>query len=452
MSGTDLGLGRGSARIALALLLVCFAPATSRAIDISAETLYRDGLSAKAAGDLATAARDFEAALKIEPNNVDTLLQLGLVYGFERRFAEARRVLERAASLAPADFDVRLGLARIKSYAGDFAGAEADMKTALAQQPDNVEALALAGRIAFYRQELTTAKQRFEAALARAPDDPDALMGLGDVLAAEGDEAGAHELYLRAERQAPGSKELAERLARPVHKTHRWRLDMTVSYSHLSRQPQKDWKETFDQLSYRLSDATTVHGRLEESERFGRYDTYLEGGVDHRFLDWLSGYLYVGGAPVDHFRERITGITGGTVRLTRGGETVGATVVTLDTKFSAYRPSDVETVKPGLQQYFLSGRLWTTTQSITTRDENGRFLQGWLGRVNVMATKRLEVYIGLAEAPETSDNVTAETRSQFAGAILDLTEDLAVRLDYLREDRQRSYLRQAATLGLSIKF
>ncbi|HVA13030.1 MAG TPA: YaiO family outer membrane beta-barrel protein [Stellaceae bacterium] len=437
--------------LAFSLILISGLFVKARA-EVSAETLYRDGVAAKTAGDFATAERDLEAARRTEPENADVLLQLGLVLGFTHHYGEARTVLEQGLRIAPSYVDLRLGLARVKSFSGDFGSAEADVDRVLAQQPDNEQALALAGRIAFYRKDLALARQRFAAALAKAPNDPDVLMGLGDVRSAEGDDAGARALYRRALAQAPNSEELAERLARPPHTLYRWQLDASFAYTALSREPQKDWKESFDQLNYHLSAATTLHGRIEESERFGQYDTYLEAGIDQRFGDGATGYVYAGGTPVAHFRERVTGMTGGTLRLTRGGDAVGTTLATIDGKFSSYSSGDVETVKPGLQQFLFSNRLWATAQAIVTRDENGHFLQGWLAKLDGTATDRLHLYVGVSSAPETSDDVTAETRSAFGGAIYDLTDALALRIDYVHEDRRHSYIRNAAVLGISVKF
>ncbi len=443
--------------ITLAVLPIVLAgftgiPATPGHAEMSAATLYRDGVAARKAGDFRTAERDLQAALRLEPRNADVLLELGLVYVATRRYDEARTELHRALQIAPNYVDVRLSLARLDAYTGDYAAAQTIVDQVLVQYPSDEEALVLAGRIAYYRNDLAAAQQRFEAALAQAPNDADALMGLGDVRAAAGDDVGARSLYERALALAPHSDELRQRVTRPVRQRYRWRFDSAFAYSLLSRQPQKDWKELFNQLSYQLSDATTIHGRVDESERFSQYDTYIEAGVDRRFSDSVGAYFYAGGTPVAHFRERITGMGGGTLRLARGGSAVGATVATLDGKVADYVSGDVETIKPGIQQYFLGGILWVAGQSITTRDENGRFLQGWLAKVGGDLTDRLRLYVGVASAPETSENVTAETRSAFGGAIYDLTDRIALRLDYAHDDRRRSYIRNAFALGISVRF
>ena len=438
--------------LALAGLLLLTAAQSAAAAELSAETLYRDGIAAKAAGDLAAAERDFERALALQPRDVDIMVQLGLVYGAEGRYAEARALLARAGQLAPRDLDVQTALAHVESYAGNYAAAQAAVDAVLAQQPQNVEALTLAGRLAYYRKDYDSARRRFEAALAVGPNDPDALVGLGDALRASGDEDAAEAAYRKAAAAAPGSREIAERLARKPPAPRHWRLDTAFSYSRLSRVPSPDWKETFDQLGYAFDSGDFVHGRVEASERFGKYDAYLEGGLDHRFDERLSGYAYVGGTPAAHFREHVAGLGGGAYKALDGDDIVNATVLTFDGKVADYSTGDVETIRPGIQQYFLKGRFWGTAQSITIRDENGHMQQGWLLRGDVIPVEGLGVFVGLAEAPETSDNVTARTRSQFAGAAVELTDDLVLRLDYLREDRAHSYLRQAVTLGLTAKF
>ncbi len=438
--------------VALASFLLMIGILRTAAAELSVETLYRNGIAAKAAGDLDAAARDFERALALQPDDVDVMVQLGLVYGAEQRYGEARTLLERAERLAPGDLDVPVARAHVEAYAGNFAAAEAAVEAVLAQQPQNVDALTLAGRLAYYRKDYQAARRRFETALATAPDDPDALLGLGDTFRAEGDEGAAEAVYRKAAAAAPGSREIAERLAHRPPVPKRWRLDSAFSYSRLSRVPTPDWKETFDQLGYVFDNGDIVHGRVEASERFGRYDAYLEGGLDHRFDDRLSGYAYVGGTPAAHFREHIAGLGGGGYKALDGGDLLNATVLTFDGKVADYSMGDVETVRPGIQQYFFKGRFWATAQSITTRDENGHLQQGWLLRGDVIPVERLVVFVGLAEAPETSDNVTARTRAQFAGGAIEITDDLVLRLDYLREDRARSYLRQAVTLGVTVRF
>ena len=434
------------------LAFVSVYPAPTPAANGAFERLYREALEARAAGDFKTAIARLEEVVALQPDDVDALLLLGTLYGFERRFEEALAALERGLSLAPDYTDIRLAMARIKAWQGEFDSASQIVEAVLAEQPDNLEALIQRARLAYYQDQLGRAEAAFGEVLKRQPENSEALVGLGDAKWAQGEYAEARAYYRRAAAAQPDAPEAAERLRRKPPRDFAWRLDTTGSYSAFSRQPRKPWRELFQQVSYRASLATTVHGRVELSKRFDQFDAYLQGGVNHRLSKWLSGYAYAGGTPSPDFRERWAVMGGGTVRLWPGKEIVGATVVTLDAKEANYLSGDVTTVKPGVQQYFLAGRLWLTGQWINTIDESDNHLQGWLGRIDAQVIDRVRVFGGLAEAPETSENVTLGTSSIFGGLVVDLSQLVSVRLDYAREDRERSFVRETVTLSVSLRF
>lgn len=436
----------------MVLAVVCACATPSPAAGDTFEELYREALEARAAGDFKTAILRLEKAVALQPENVDALLLLGALYGFERRLEEALATLERGLSLAPDYIDLRLAMARIKTWQGKFEAGSALVEAILAEAPQHMEALNLRGRLAYYQGDLDQAESTFRDVLRQQSDNVQALLGLGDVKAAQGEHAEARDYYRQAAAIDPHSAEIAERLKREPPPVLPWRLDTAASYSTFSREPRKPWRELFQQVSYRASLATTVHGRVELSKRFDQFDSYLQGGVDHRLSKWMSGYVYAGGTPSPDFRERWAVMGGGTVRLWPGKEIVGATVATLDAKEANYLSGDVTTVKPGAQQYFLAGRLWLTGQWINTIDESGNHLQGWLGRIDAQVIDRVHVFGGLAEAPETSENVTLGTSSIFGGLIVDLSQLVSARLDYAREDRERSFVRETLTLSVSLRF
>jgi YaiO family outer membrane protein len=363
------------------------------------------------------------------------------------------KVLDRAHRLAPKDGDIVLALARIKAYRHDFAGADRDVASVLATQPKNADALALAGRLAYYQGALPRAAQQFRAALAENPDDPESLLGLGDVEAAQGDTAGAHELYERAHAVAPDSPDVAERLARKAAPSApRFQLDSLLSWSQFARRPVEPWYESFNQLTYHVAPGTDVHGRADVSQRFRTVDAYYEAGVDHRFGETLTGYLYGGGTPNAHFRERWTVLTGGTLRVRKGDDAIGGTLLTLDVKDALYSTGFVRMASPGLQQYFLSGQVWLTGKMINSWVAGGHYLGGYFTRADWMVTDAVTVYGGYARAPDTENNVTAETRSAFTGIAWDVSPSVTLHLDYSHDDRQNGYIRHAVTFGAGVKF
>ncbi len=105
-----------------------------------------------------------------------------------------------------------------------------------------------------------------------------------------------------------------------------------------------------------------------------------------------------------------------------------------------------------MQQYFFDGRFWLTAKRIFSDDERGKDLKGWSLRADMRPFERLGLYAGYADAPESSEGRTQEARSRFGGIIFDLTEDLSLRLDYLREDRLNSYVREQVGLGFGLRF
>jgi YaiO family outer membrane protein len=435
------------------LALALAASGAAHAADAGARRLYDEALVLRQQGDFVGAIAKLEAASRRAPDDVEILLLLGTIYGFVERFDDAERVLDHARALAPGDDDVLLAAARIKGYRKDFAGAERDVATVLAREPGNLEALALAGRLAYYQGALDAAEAKFRAVLAGDPDDLEGLLGLGDVLAARGDQAGARQLYDHAHALHPDSQDVLARLARGNEQPLRWRLDTLLSVSEFARRPVEPWYESLNQLTYSLDPATDVHGRVDVSLRFGNFDTYYEAGVDHRFNPDLAGYLYAGATPHATFRERWTVLSGGSLRVAKGGDIVGGTVLLLDLKDSLYRTGFVYSASPGVQQYFLRGRLWLTAKDINTFAAPGmQYLPGYLLRLDAQVTDSLLVYAGWADAPETDLNVTAEVRTIFTGLAWAQSPRLTWHLDYVHDDRQDSYIRHAVIFGPSLKF
>jgi YaiO family outer membrane protein len=441
---------------ALALFLAIAAAGTTLAADAESRRLYDEALVLRHQGDFAGAIAKLETASRRAPDDVEVLLLLGTLYGFAERFDDAERVLGHARALAPGDNDVLLAVARIESYRKNFKGAERDVATVLEREPGNLDARALAGRLAYYQGALDPAEANFRAVLAANPDDLEGLLGLGDVLAARGDQAGAQQVYDHGHALYPDSQDVLTRLARLARGEAQplpWRLDSLLSVSEFARRPVEPWYESFNQLTYNLDPATAVHGRVDVSLRFDNFDTYYETGVDHRFNPDLAGYLYAGATPHASFRERWTVLSGGSLRVAKGGDTVGGTVLLLDVKDSLYRTGFVYSANPGLQQYFLSGRLWLTARDINTWAAPGmQYLSGYLLRLDAQVTDSLLLYAGWADAPETDLNVTAEVRSTFTGLAWAQSRRLTWHLDYVHDDRQDSYIRHAVIFGPSLKF
>lgn len=416
------------------------------------DRLYGEAMEARSAGDMATAISKLEAVVARVPDHVDALLVLGTLYGQQDRLDEAHATLSRALALAPDYVDLRLALARVSSWREDHVQAAAMVDEILATRPDHVDALILRARLAYYVQDHELSETHYRRVLEREPENVEALLGLGDVEAAREEFDAADALYRRAAAIDPGSPEARERLSRERPRIFPWRLDVSGSYSWFERQPRKRWRESFNRVGYRFSSKTSVHASAEISQRFGVVDTFLGAGIHHRPLDWLTGYIEGGGTPSADFRERLTFSGGGTARLWRGAEALAATLITLDAKWARYGGGEVVTVKPGLQQYFLAGRVWLSGQWINIVDETDTHLQGWFGRVDALVHDRVRLYGGAANAPETVRNMSVQTFSVFGGVVVELNERLGLHLDYARDDRENSFVRNTIVLGLTVRY
>ncbi|MDH3474595.1 MAG: YaiO family outer membrane beta-barrel protein [Rhodospirillales bacterium] len=437
------------ARAGLILWLLGALPLPLAAAQQGYDEHYRSALSARAAGDLDGAIGQARQALAARPDSVEALYLLGTLLAFQKSYDEALDTLHEARGLDPDNLDVRLAIARTLSWRGDHAGARRELAGLREAAPDNPELGLLEARLDYYQGRHGAAARRLESLLAAGPENAEATLLLGDVKRAQGDLADARRLYRRALELDPDSA-AAARLAQ-LRDTP-WRLDLGYEFSDFTRQPRNDWHEGLLQLRREVGRRSGVFGRLEGKERFDLWDTQLTVGGDHRFTDWLAAYAEVGGTPNADFLARWTVAGGGSARLWQGGDAVGATVLTLDTKRSDYRSGAVDTISPGAQQYFLSGRVWLTGRSINTFDENNEWTRGWLGRVDWQAHDDLALHAGLADAPETVAGQTVDTRSVFAGLVYRLEAGRSLRFDYLRDDREDSYIRHSFAFGVTQRF
>lgn len=378
----------------LSSLVLVLTIATAKAQDLTDfDTLYSNGTEARLAGDFAEAADYLERALELSPGNADVLLQLGLIRGYQEDYAQGEALLLRALEEAPGYTDVWLALARMRYWDDRREAAQRALDEVLALEPDNKEALELRERLA----------------------SADTESGDG----------------------APG---------------YRWRLDSSVSYSRLARSDLDPWRETTHQLGYRLDKDITLTGRMELSERFDEVDSYFQAGVQHRFGQSGDLYLNAGVTPDADFRQDWDVGLGGSLKLHEARGDFGPIFLTFDGGHAHYSDDAFQTVSPGMQLYLFEGQAWVSGRWINNFRELNEHEQGWFVRGDVRVTQDLRLFAGLANAPETSEGVTYDVRSYFAGAVYDLNDRLSLNLSYLHEDRQESYLRRAITAGITLRF
>jgi YaiO family outer membrane protein len=332
---------------------------------------------------------------------------------------------------------------------GDHARAISILRQVVADEPENADAHLQLGLSLLAAGNLPAAEATFRRTLEIAPGYEDARLGLARVAQRRGDRRAA---LAALEPISPANSEAAGlriQLADAGASEYRWQINVDGNYSALEGDQQPDWKEGSVRLQYQATPDTTVSGGLEVARRFGNTDVYGEGRIDHRIGDGASVYVTAGGTPDANFRPEWQIGAGGSARV-RGGD--NPTSLTLDARQAHYQVGDIQTLVPGIEQYVAGGRAWLTGRWINIFDENGKHRSGWLARGDVMASDRLRLFAGLADAPDVSEGVVTDTFSLFGGISYDLDERSTLRLSVAHEDRSAGSDRLQVGLGLGWRF
>ena len=120
-----------------------------------------------------------ELLLKENPNEVDVLYNLGMLYTDSGETKRAVELLERCVGQSPdyANALVALGLALHRT--GQSTRAREVLERALKLEPDNPYAHRNLGGLLGHEREYRPAIEHLQKALARLPEDPQSLYGLG---------------------------------------------------------------------------------------------------------------------------------------------------------------------------------------------------------------------------------------------------------------------------------
>jgi YaiO family outer membrane protein len=414
-----------------------------------AQTPYDDamraGRDARAQGDFARAEAAFTTAMGLQPADMDVRNILALVQAYQMRYAEALETITQAQTIAPQNLEITLTRARILAWMNRYGEAADELSRVLAVRPDDAEALALKGRLALYQNQPVPARAAFEAALGADPKNLDAVLGLGDAMRAEGDEAGARIHYERARVIDPASRDVAERFA-VAAAGPRWRLDAAGTHSWLSRTALADWSEQSLRLERRLGARNAIYGGVVRAKRFGVDDVEASLGGTMLLARGVQGDLMIGFTPSDNFLPVWRLASGLNIKLAE------QTFALLDGSLRHYATGTIKGINAGVQHYLFDGSVDITARFINTIDAGGQHLTGWSAGVSVSPIDRLRLRAGYADAPESDAGIVASTRSWSTGIAFDVTPQLTLRLDFLRENRARSYVRRELTGGLSWKF
>jgi tetratricopeptide (TPR) repeat protein len=131
------------------------------------------GYAAYQAGDLASARRDYQKALRAEPRNVDALLGLAAVEVRAGQYAVADRYYQQVLHLDPRNAYAHAGMLALRSQQMDPVAAESRVKSLLAREPGAEGLQFTLGNQYAQQSRWGEAQLAYFKALAAEPNNPD---------------------------------------------------------------------------------------------------------------------------------------------------------------------------------------------------------------------------------------------------------------------------------------
>lgn len=184
-------LGRGTAswnlshspsRCWLALVVLAFqgpigfgAPAQSPA---EASEHGERGASFAARNDLKAAEAEFRQAVKLSPNNLPYLANLGSILGMEHKLAESTLYLEKALKLDPNNGSIRRDLASDQWQMGHLEEANQNLRRVLAVKPGDPRTTLLLGMVSESLKDYPEAVRLLESVPTLAKEQPESIVAL----------------------------------------------------------------------------------------------------------------------------------------------------------------------------------------------------------------------------------------------------------------------------------
>ncbi len=172
------------------------------------------GLAASEAGDLATALKDFERALEINPGNAQAHYNMGVALTRAGQEEEALRAFGAAVEIAPDYVEPRNNAAVILAEMGMIDAAMNQFEEVVRRSADNVDGRVNLASLLAQRGRLDEAVARLQEAIELKPGYAVAHNNLGEILAARGQVDAAIGEFEEALRCDPGFEPAKRNLAR----------------------------------------------------------------------------------------------------------------------------------------------------------------------------------------------------------------------------------------------
>ena len=161
------------------------------------------GILAAREGKMPEAISYFQEALRVDPDHVVALDNLGAAYRQLQDWDEARKTLERALKVKPDDAEANYSLGMVFAQTDDSERAYQFLRKALQVRPDYPEALNNLGILYLRTQRIDDAVASFEECIRVAPAFSRCYMDLAQVYALEGAPQKARTVLLQLLKQHP---------------------------------------------------------------------------------------------------------------------------------------------------------------------------------------------------------------------------------------------------------
>lgn len=170
------------------------------------------GLLAAREGRTGEAIGYFQQALKLSPDHIIALDNLGSAYRQQKRWEDARKTYERALDLRPSDAAANYGLGMVYAQNDDTARAFDLLQRALKLHPAYPEALNNLGILYLRTQRRDEAVASFEQCIRVAPVFDQSYLNLARVYTIEGTPDKARAVLLELLKQHPGHEQAQKML------------------------------------------------------------------------------------------------------------------------------------------------------------------------------------------------------------------------------------------------
>ena len=165
-------------------------------------------------GDEERALRQYQAALKLDPDQADIQIQLGTLYARLGQIEEAAACFRAAADLLPRNPVPRYDLGSLYLQAGRVSEALDHLNRALEIDPDHLEARFRLGMAQLESGDADSARENLQKFLTKRPRNPMAYYHLGRAQESSGRSGPAAEAYRKALEIAPNLIDARKALAR----------------------------------------------------------------------------------------------------------------------------------------------------------------------------------------------------------------------------------------------